>query len=128
MNQKKGMPVDFYLRAYGPTLIIITNELDELLFIKALVNKLYKGECKEISLSDYDIFKITGINNVILKTVNHNLERTRCGKGVILLEYTKETWETCDCLIDGLLDGSNGGHHLRLLLPSRSSIKKDPLK
>ena len=120
MNRENKMIVDFYPGAYGPTLIIITKELDELFIIKTFLRELHEGIKEKFSLGDCGEFSISGVDDVVLKLSERN--RIRVEKGVLIWEYDKEAWESCWFLVDKLAEGSGGHQYLEIYEDGREDI------
>lgn len=123
MSIENKIIIDLYCGAYGLTLIIIINEIDELFFFKALINKLYEGNTKEISMSEYREFKITGISDIVLTAYQGKHPEIIAVNDKIHLLGTKDTWEDWGYLIDSLIEDGSGGHqYLEGYFYSKNSI------
>jgi len=108
LTKKGAIFVDFYPGAYGPTLIIIIDEIEELVFFKTLISKLCNNNTNRLSLHEYEKFNISGISDLVLEVSNNRHSEIKVTKERIVLYGTKDTWETCCCLVDALIKTSSG--------------------
>ena len=111
-NSEGSILIDYYHGAYGPTLIIIINNKTDMQFFRDIVDSLSKELYQELSTNNRKEFVIRTVKEVLLSLSDNSHSFIDIVDGQIVLCGTKDTWETCGCLIDKLIEGENGHQYL----------------
>lgn len=104
--------VDYYLSAYGKTLLIQSNGIENLIALKDVFSKLAYNQLDQFSLSDIQNIKLTNISDVVF-TNKSTYVYAKEKNNVIRWEQPETDWYNCEGLIEGLIEGAKvnqGGH------------------
>lgn len=108
--------VSYYVDSIGPTIRIDIESLTDLLLVKGLFQKLAEGTSYEVNLHDLRNTAMMGIEGLTLKLVPKEERRTlkrvgdQTGRPVFIWSRTREGWDDCVALIDGLAASESPGH------------------
>lgn len=109
----KEIVVDYYDGAYGPTLRVDIQALDDLLRIKGLFLELAESKRVTVDFLQLDSIRATGIKKLILRRIKEGaklekaLELKPSERGDVVFHWTLPSrgWRRCAGLVDGLIDG-----------------------
>ena len=110
--------VDYYKGSYGPTILFIVNDEDDLYYLFGLIKGLVRYDYPEISLSKNDRFALSNMRNLILKTLekkkphekNLYVSKEEFDSLDFIWALDTEGWYDCLGLLEGLIEGSGSGH------------------
>jgi hypothetical protein len=111
--------VDYYAGAYGPTIRIDVQSLDDLLVVRGMFQQLAEGRVAEVHLQEMRELQVIGISSFTLKVIPEvtvsrktlHLVRTDASGPVLVWSRSPAGWmDGCVCLIDGLLERNAPGH------------------
>jgi hypothetical protein len=111
----KHIVVDMYEGAYGPTIRIDTQSVDDLLYVLALVKCLAQGQVERQAIVDCDRFVLTGlagINMRVAKDGTKSTFRLSSDKGRPLFEWVqdREGWQNSLAFMGPLLSHKEPSH------------------
>jgi hypothetical protein len=115
MNTK--VIVDYYRGAYGPTIRIDTQTIQQLLKVKDAFLKLVEERCTEVNFHQLESIYMIGIRELVLQVTSKEqaqglkLVRAEAEGTKFVWSRSKEGWRrSCVDLIDGLLEANRPGH------------------
>jgi hypothetical protein len=107
----------YYEGAYGPTIRIDVQSMDDLLVVRWLVARLATDVGFEAECSDALGLAREGIGALIVKSVKHapsqalGLHYSTVDGPVFVWSNTMDGWQECLEKIQGLVDGNRSAHH-----------------
>jgi hypothetical protein len=118
MVSQKEILLDYYEGAYGPTIRIDAQSMEDLLGIKNIFLQLAGSSSQAIDLAEKEGVKTTGLNQFILRWVP---DKPEVKKKLVLLSNTNtdiafewamsaKNWKRIAGLIDGLIESNAPGH------------------
>ena len=107
--------IDYYLGAYGKTIIIFTCSTDWLILLKGAICRLLNDEVMEVDICKLsDIKSGDSIDEFVLykieKSIKQCISTQEKKPSAFVWKQDKEEIITLVGLIDGLLEGSGSGH------------------
>lgn len=110
--------IDYYQGAYGPTIRIDIQTMENLVKVKNIFRQLAELKKETIDLARVESVNATGLKQLILKVVPPNQEIEKKLKleegsaGNIAFSWTMPStgWRRCAGLIDGLIESGHPGH------------------
>lgn len=121
--ESKSIKVDFYDGAYGSTLRIFTNTIDNLKKVYNIFLQLKQGKISIYSISSINNIEIDGLSDLVLKLDTNKddwetelkIDNPGTEKVVFTWSLSKEEIEDCICLIKSLIENYGGSKHQYLM-------------
>jgi hypothetical protein len=116
-TSQKGLLVDYYMGAYGPTLRFDATTPEDLALIRETIGALLTGRSKEIDISSDPRFSLSRFAFLKLRIGKSGDEKhlrkleSAQGKGFVW-ELDSDGWRDCLDLIEGLFEGGPGHQYL----------------
>ena len=117
-NGQDRIVIDYYQGAYGPTIRIDIQTMENLVKLKNIFLQLAESKKEAMDLVRLESVTATGINQFILKTVPPNQEQEKklrrekdnTNNVAFYWSMSWRGWQRCAGLIDGLIESQGAGH------------------
>ncbi|MBL8896515.1 MAG: hypothetical protein JNM84_02755 [Planctomycetes bacterium] len=104
--------LDYYEGAYGPTIRFAFRSLEELKALREMMRRLAAGEAREVALHELGCLSVSHLEALTLAVVDveARVSLRRWQGESYLWVNTREGWEICCGLVDGLIQANEPGH------------------